>query len=113
MNESQVKRRLKRILTAHHWEWIDFSMHRKTPKQMKGWVDILAWRWDHVLYIEAKGLGGSPSPDQLEFRNRVMPHSGPHIMHVFVYPETDIHELALFGIRNRPHGLDYEPEDLR
>jgi hypothetical protein len=88
-------------------------MHRRAPQQMKGWPDIVAWRWGCTLYIETKGLGGSPSLEQLEFRNRIMRHSGPCLMHVFVYPETDVHELALFGLRYKPHGLDdYPPEDL-
>jgi hypothetical protein len=114
MNERDVQARAVKLLRQHHWKVYLFSMHKSVPIMMKGWCDAIAVRWDHVWFIEFKGTRGIVSDAQFKFHKDIKRNSGTHVDHVFVWPDTDVHSLALFGLRNKPHGLDdYPPEDLR
>lgn len=65
-----------------NWVVKRFSAHRSLPAQMRGWVDIVAVRDDHVLLIECKGPDGELEPEQEKFRDAVWPHARRHVRYI-------------------------------
>lgn len=112
MNERDVQRRLVAALRRHHWNVTVFSVPHSVKRQIMNWVDVVAVRWDHVWFLEIKGPKGKPTMGQLQFRNEIMRHSGPHISHSFVYPWDELESIVAWGAENMPHGLEYNPEDF-
>lgn len=111
MNERDVQKRLVAALRRHHWFVTVFSVPHSVKRQLTDWPDVHAARWDHVHLLECKGPKGQPTVGQLEFRNRIMRHSGPHLRHTFVYPWTDLESILHWGAECKPHGMEYPPEE--
>jgi len=107
MNERDVQRRLVKHLRRHGWQVTVFSMPHRVKRQMMHWIDVYCLRWGSSMLLECKGSGGMLSEGQVKFRVAVIPHLGPRVRYVVVWPETPLDELAHWGAEFRPHGTEY------
>lgn len=88
--ESDLTQRLSDVLTDAGWEVWRFSAHRSLPKQLEGWVDIVAVRDGMVLFIEAKTPTGQMRECQLETEARMRPHMSRMVKHLVI---QDVRQL--------------------
>jgi len=89
MRESEVKREIKARLEPVGWVIIDTSLPRGGYKQLEGIPDLLCWRYDHFVTIEAKQPGGKVRDSQIKFLELVAPHLGNHVYH-YIVPHPDL-----------------------
>ena len=76
--------------------WLAFSMNsnRYTPRGMKGFTDIIAFRHDVTLVIEVKGDGDKEQPSQKKFALDILPHLGDHIHHFIIENIEEIEDIV-------------------
>jgi hypothetical protein len=69
---------------------------------MRGFPDMVCVRWDHVVFIEAKSQTGSIEDSQIKFLQRVAPHLGDHIYHLFI---NDPDAIPPWMLLDRPYKM--------
>lgn len=97
MTESEVKAQIKSLLDWLGWEWVDTSDSRPARRQLRGLPDLLAWKADCTLLIEAKAADGRLRPDQVAFHARIAPHLGGHLRYVVARCAEDV-QRAIDGV---------------
>lgn len=85
MSESEVKKASKKKLKKAGWMWIDTSQPTSTYQQMKDVPDTIFFRDNVTVLIEFKGSTGEPTEGQWLFRQKIGPHLGPNLAHMFIY----------------------------
>ena len=88
--ERQQRREIKRRLEDAGWLVFSFSVHHQVESQLADWPDLVAFKDDHVLLIEAKRATGRLSDGQSQFRERLLPHLGPHVQHIVTFLPDDV-----------------------
>lgn len=95
MNEAEVKKESKKKLKKTGWVWIDTSQHTRAFKQMQNAPDWIGFRNGVTVLIEFKGEGGEPTEGQWTFREKIGPHLGPNLAHMFIYHPDQLPEWML------------------
>jgi len=90
MKESELVAELVRRLRDTGWFTVVLAQDIRTRKQLAGLPDIMAWRNDVTLLIEAKGEGGQLRDSQIEFMQRIREHEGLHLYYLVVYEPIQI-----------------------
>ena len=78
-SESEIKKPIKELLRRCGWVVFDTADSRVTRRQLASLPDLIAFRHDCTLLIEAKSATGRPRPGQIEFGCRIAPHLGQHL----------------------------------
>lgn len=72
--ERELQHQIVALLRAAGWYVRVFSAHRSAPRQIAGWVDVVAFRHGVTLLIECKSRSGRLRDDQLAFAESIAPH---------------------------------------
>lgn len=97
--EKDVQAACVEFLKAAGWEVFITSQDRATRRHLKGQSDLIAVRHDVTLFVECKRPGGKLRKSQEEFRDRILPHVGPHL-HYWVVDgiEKLMHTLRMHNL---------------
>ena len=89
-NERLQRQEITRRLKDAGWRVFSFSVHHQVESQLADWPDLVAFKDDHVLMIEAKRMTGKLSDGQLALRECLLPHLGPHVQYTVTFLPDDI-----------------------
>jgi len=90
VKESELVAELVRRLRGAGWFTVVLAQDIRTRRQLAGLPDIMAWRNDTTLLIEAKGEGGQLRESQIEFMRRIREHEGLHLYYLVVHHPFEI-----------------------
>ena len=86
--ESHLQAHIVKRLSERGWFVTVTSQDRAAWKQLAGLPDLIAIRRNVVLLIECKTPDGDMRDSQVEFLERVQPHTGPNVIHLVArYPQ--------------------------
>lgn len=80
-SESEIQEACVKLLESDGWFVCITSQDRATRRHVKGLPDLIAAKHDHTLYIECKAPGRKLRKSQEEFRDNILPHTGPHLQY--------------------------------
>ena len=100
--EAAISAQIAEYLTRAGWEVVVFAQDRAVRRQMSGWVDIAAFKFDATLLIECKTRTGRVRASQERLFTRLMPHTGPHLWHVLARDLETLVEVVGMVEVNRP-----------
>ena len=95
MRESEVKKLVKKKLKKAGWMWVDTSAPTRAYQGMIGAPDNFFFRANCTVCMEVKGESGRPTEGQILWREKIFPHLGPNLFHMFIYHPDQLPEWML------------------
>ena len=85
--ETDIQNRIRDYLRWDGWYVI---RHQQGLGSHKGLADLQAVKNDRSLFIEVKTATGDLSEDQRDFRDEILPHTGPHLGYLVARSVDDV-----------------------
>ena len=95
MTGTQIIKQGRGILEAAGWVTMTMNSNRYTPRGMRGFPDIVAFRHGMTILIEVKGDGDRKKPTQQEFFEAVKPHLGMTLRWYLVHDIEQIEDIVM------------------